>query len=421
MKIFGFDINFSRANNLTQQQPQEANIRRVITWEQQIQRVRQDIQKWRTAVKQAESIYFPNRYLLYQTYKDVVLDAHLSGALQQRTLNAANSGWQIVDKNGEYNDEATKLLETDWFQKFLYYSMESKYWGHSLIQLGDLYEFKFNDIEIIPRQYVKPEFCVVTQHSAGTTGERYDIEPYTDWVISVGEKRDLGLLMKASPLVIWKKNTVGSWSEHAEIFGSPLRIGKTDSRDETTRANMQGMLENMGSASWGVFDKDDIVEVIEGGRKDVQRIYGGLIDLMNKEISKLILGQTMTMEDGSSRSQAEVHERVVKQVEQADKEFLCTTVNDKLFPVLLRHGFKLNDLRFEFIEKDQLKITDQANFDIELIKSGKYHIDPEYILNKYGTPVEEMEQEQVEPKTQEAVNVNDFIAQQAANFSNLYK
>jgi hypothetical protein len=425
MKVFGYDISFSKAVDITKTQPMEANIRRVVTWEQQIQRIRQDIQKWRTAVKQAESVYFPNRYLLYQTYKDVVLDAHLSGAMQQRTLNAANSGWQMVNKtDGLVNEEATKLFETTWFQKFLYYAMESKFWGHSLIQLGDLEDDKFNEIELIPRHYVKPEFCIVTQHAAGTAGERYDVDPYIDWVISVGEKRDLGLLMKASPYVIWKKNTMGAWSEHAEIFGSPLRIGKTDTRDELTRSNMENMMSQMGSAPWAVVDKEDLVEIIEGGKKDVSRIYGGLVDLMNKEISKLILGQTMTMDDGSSRSQAEVHERVAKQVEQADKEFLCSTVNDILFPVLKRHGFKVDSIRFEFVEKDQLKITDQADFDIELIKSGKYHIDPEYILSKYGTPVEEIEEEQKEEENDKptgAVNVNDFIAEQAKKFSNLYK
>ena len=424
MKIFGFDLNLSRVNNQTQEQPPSANIRRVITWEQQLQRIRQDIQRWRTAIKQAESIYFPNRYQLYQTYKDVVLDAHLSGSMQQRTLNASNSGWQIVDKDGVRNKEATKLLESEWFQKFLYWSEESIFWGHSLIQLGSLEDFKFNNIELIPRQYVKPEFEIVTQHTAGTYGECYTVAPYLDWIISVGDKRNLGLLMKASPYVIWKKNTLGAWNEHAEIFGSPMRIGKTDTRDETTRANMEAMFANMGSASWGVFDKEDEIEMLTTS-KDISRIYNDLLLFLNKEISKLILGQTMTMEDGSSRSQAEVHERVAKQIEQADKEFLCSVVNDKLFPVLLRHGFSLNGLTFEFIEADSLKIEDQYKFEIELLKTGKYNIDPEYILQKYGTPTEEVEAEikkeatPSEPKA--AVNVNDFIAEQSRKFSNLYK
>jgi hypothetical protein len=45
-------------------------------------------------------------------------------------------------------------------------------------------------------------------------------------------------------------------------------------------------------------------------------------------------------------------------------------------------------------------------------------------LSKYGTPVEEIEEEQKEEENDKptgAVNVNDFIAEQAKKFSNLYK
>jgi hypothetical protein len=427
VRIFGYDLNVKRAENVVVKQPEVANIRRTITWEQQIQRIRQDIGKWRNAVKSAESIHLPNRFQLYQTYKDVVLDAHLSGALEQRTLNAIGSGWQVVDKaTGERNEEKTKLLESEWFTKFLRYALDSKFWGHSLVDLGDNVDLSFPDIELVPRQYVKPEYGIVTQHTAGNVGVSYNDEPYTKWVVPIGEKRDLGLLMKASPYSIWKKNTLGSWNEHAEIFGSPLRIGRTDVRDEATRANMEAMLANMGAAAYGVFDKDDAVEFIDGAKRDAYRIYGNLVEFLNKEMSKLIIGQTMTLDDGSSRSQAEVHERVSKQIEQSDKEFLKSVVNGLLFPRLNWHKFGLENTEFVFIEKDSLSIQDQSKFDIELIKSGKYNIPDEYIMSRYGTPVEEVQEKSDEGNAgagsvnNKGVNVNEFIQAQAERFGKLY-
>ncbi|MFK5282397.1 hypothetical protein ACI3PL_22835, partial [Lacticaseibacillus paracasei] len=83
--------------------------------------------------------------------------------------------------------------------------------------------------------------------------------PYSDWCIGVGQKRDLGLLLKITPLVIWKKNALGAWAEFIEKFGSPIRIGKTDSNDLQSVNNMENMLKNMGVASWGLFKTDDLI------------------------------------------------------------------------------------------------------------------------------------------------------------------
>ena len=48
---------------------------------------------------------------------------------------------------------------------------------------------------------------------------------------------------------------------------------------------------------------------------------------MNAAISKIVLSQTMTTDDGSSRSQAEVHKDVRDEVVEADSDLLCGTFN----------------------------------------------------------------------------------------------
>jgi len=105
----------------------------------------------------------------------------------------------------------------------------------------------------VPRIYVVPEFSLVRSNTATVTdGKHFDESPYNNWCIGVGEKKDLGLIMYLAPYVIWKKNAMAAWAEFAEVFGSPIRVGKTDVRDELTRKNMENMLRNMGVASWAV-------------------------------------------------------------------------------------------------------------------------------------------------------------------------
>jgi phage gp29-like protein len=84
---------------------------------------------------------------------------------------------------------------------------------------------------------------------------------------------DLGIFMKAAPLVLWKKNAMGAWAEFIEKFGSPIRIGKTDSTDQQSVDNMEGMLRNMGVAAWGLFKTDDIIELVESSHTDAYEVF----------------------------------------------------------------------------------------------------------------------------------------------------
>ena len=54
-------------------------------------------------------------------------------------------------------------------------------------------------------------------------------------------------------------------------------------------------------------------------------------------MSKLVNGQTMTVDSGSSRSQSEVHLRTENEVTKADIRNLLRWLNDTLLPALRAH------------------------------------------------------------------------------------
>lgn len=170
MKIFGREINiFNKVEpvqNVSVNKPATSDIRNTIKVETTLYRVRQTIAEWRTALTSAESIEYPNRYLLYRTYKDIELDAHLTACVQQRKSSLLSKEWIVVDKDGKENEEKTKLIKSKWFYDFLDNSIDSKFYGHSLIQFGSVIEDAFSSIELVPRIYVKPEFDIVTENYA---------------------------------------------------------------------------------------------------------------------------------------------------------------------------------------------------------------------------------------------------------------
>jgi hypothetical protein len=68
------------------------------------------------------------------------------------------------------------------------------------------------------------------------------------------------------------------------------------------------------------------VELIEAARSGTAD-YEALYERMDKAISKVVLSQTMTTDDGSSRAQAQVHQGVADHVIKSDADLLCESFN----------------------------------------------------------------------------------------------
>lgn len=387
MQIFGRNISFSKVQDVSKARPEDANLRKYIQkLQQQVHRVKEDVQKWRNATTSAESILNPQRFNLYRVYNDIVLDAHLTAAMQQRKNLILSRNFKIVDKAGKENEEKTKLIKKKWFREFLDLAMDSRFYGHSLIQFDSLENDEFKEVELVPRIYVKPEFHIVVEYPTNLVGIDYLESPYKEWCIGVGKSRDLGLLLKAAPLVIWKKNAIGAWSVFQDAFGTPLVKGKTNTRDEATRLNMENAVRSLSTGLSVVMDTDDEIDLLETTKQDAHQVFDMLIQRCNSELSKLILGQTSTMDEKSFVGSAEVQERVLQGYAELDEHFIEGVLNYQLIPFLNNLGFGLDGFTIECKQDEDLTIQERIKVDAELMKY--FELDPEYILETYGTPVE---------------------------------
>jgi hypothetical protein len=382
----GFFDRFKKIQDVSVNMPKTADIRRNITVPTQLYRGATDIAIYKLAVTAAESLLSPQRRQIYTIYKNIELDAHLTAAVNQRKNLTLCKDFDVL-LNGEEIEDLEKIIKQKWFRDFIDYSLDSLFYGHSLIQFDSVVNDAFKAVELVPREYVKPEFHIVTNTYADLSGTDYLEAPYNNWCIGVGKPKDLGLYLKAAPLVIWKKNALGAWSEFVEIFGSPIRIGKTNVRDEQTRANMESYLRNMAVASYGVFDTDDLIELVESNRSDAFQVFDMMIQRCNSEISKLILGQTGTLDEKAYVGSAEVQERVLKNVAYNDEFFIEGVLNYQLVPMMTRLGIFPEGVKITVKAEDDLSLIEQSKIDIELIKTGKFTFTPDYLEEKYGSEV----------------------------------
>jgi hypothetical protein len=364
----------------------------VIDLQQESKRlVEHDIADWRTACQMAKSFDNPNRIRLYEIYDDVALDLHLSGTIEQLNGYVKARSFKFVNEKGEEDEEAVKIFDQEWFKDLLDYHLEARYYGHSLIELGNIIVgannvMAYDGVTLIPREHVVPEKgrIVRIKGEDWKTGLPYREAPVTDWLIESGRKNDLGLFEKAAKETIAKKYALAFWDTFAEMFGIPIRIAKTSTRDEAERSKMAAMMENMGAKAWGVFDDSTDIELVESTKSDAYNVYDKRVERANSELSKLVLNQTMTIDDGSSLSQSQTHLDVLENLVESICDGIRDMVNNKLLPRMIHHGFPVQGLSFEWDEPVDYTPEQQKAFEEMIV--NHYEVPGDYFKKKYGVP-----------------------------------
>lgn len=362
---------------------------------------KKDIADWRAANQMAIDYENPNRCRLYDIYADCVLDAHLSGCIAQRKGKVLQKDFRLVDQNGKENTAATELLQSEWFADFLSLCLDSIYWGPTLIQLGDIIRdggpLRFNNVELVPRKHVIPEYGVVVRSPGDDWrgGISYREGDVANWCVEVGKPRDLGLLLKCAPSCISKKNMLAYWDVFGEIFGMPMRIARVNSLDDTERAKVEAALRDMGAAQYIVTSDGTEIEIKESSRGDAYNVFDRRIDRCNSEMSKAILNQTMTIDSGSSLSQSEVHLEIFERTTEADATMAGYTVNGRLLPLMAAHGFPVKGKRF--VWNNAASYTPAEQREIERLLLEYYEIPADYFTDKYGVAIDKPRESKTQP------------------------
>lgn len=358
---------------------------------------RKDIKDWRNAWQMAINVENPNRYRLYDIYQDVQIDNHLSGCIAQRKGFVMAKEFKLMDSHKKENEDAHKYFDKEWFKQLIAHVLDAPYFGHSLIELGNITEdgngnICYDGVHLIPRKHVIPEYgrVVLEAGQSWQDGIDYRLPPYTDYLIEAGRPDDLGLFLKAAPQTISKKNNLSFWDTFAETFGMPMRVAKTTSRDDKEIDKLEKMLRDAGTSLYAIMPADTDIEFIENSRGDSFNVYDRRIDRANSELSKLIIGQTMTIEDGSSLSQSQTHLEVFENIIDSDRDMLRDVINNQLIPRMIRHGFPLAGLTFEW--DDTINYTPEQQVAFETMIADRYEVDPIYFEEKYGMPVGERRQ-----------------------------
>ncbi|KZL19035.1 DUF935 domain-containing protein [Pseudovibrio sp. Ad37] len=169
-----------------------------------------------------------------------------------------------------------------------------------------------------------------------------------------------GLARVASWSYLLKSFALRGWAAYNEIFGMPLRVGKFDkSASDEDKAKLLQAVIGIANDAAGIIPKEMDIEFIQNSSRGGDSLFERLLVYLDKQVSKGVLGQTMTTDDGSSLGQAIVHNDVREDIQISDGRQIATTLNrDVVRPfVIFNYGQQpaYPTIRIEVVEAEDLE------------------------------------------------------------------
>ena len=365
-----------------------------------------DISDFVAGIRNYEQIDYPRRYKLFDLYADCLIDTHLSSVIDKRHDAIQDSEIAFIRNNGQVDDQIAEQISAPWFSSMIDDILDAKFQGFSLMQFYK--ENGWIKYYLVPRKNVDPVNRTIMHQQEDLQGIPWD---QFDNLVFAGTERGLGDLACCIPWVIYKRNDMADWAQFCEIFGMPTREYIYDETDETSRERALNDATNQGALSTFIHGKDTTMNLVDTQSKgESSGLYKNLADMANAEISKKILGNTLTTEAGASGSHAlgTVHAKEENKKTKSDRKYILQYLNYYMTDTFLSLGLDTRGGRFAFRDPKDIDLTAKMNIIVQA-RSLNVPVADDYIYEEFG--IEKPENyEELKQKEQENAARHDVLA-----------
>jgi phage gp29-like protein len=211
----------------------------------------------------------------------------------------------------------------------------------------------------------------------------------------------------------FKKGGLKYWVTFTEKFGMPWPVGKyAPGTSEPQKKEMLDMLERMVQDGIAIIPSNAQLEFMElkGGSANSD-IYEKLVQFCNSEISKALLGQTLTTEINGTGSYAasQTHNAVRQDIIDDDKALVCETIQKIIDRTV---GFNFGDAerpQFSMYAEEDVDLT-LSERDKNLTDGGRVKLKKPYYMRAYGLKEDEVDVSDAVQATPGAVQFSSEIS-----------
>jgi len=383
MKILDYEIKRIK-NYVKREQPERQGSFTI--YETQTEIIPAKIENFVESVIIAKSAYVQQRQFLYDMFQNAIdFDATLAALIDRRIESTAGKRLQYKVNDTEV-DVSQTLIDTPEFREFIKdYIRMTVFWGMGLFEFNPR---KWNDLDLfsyqsVPIKHIDPyaEMVRVTQFSASADDVNYK---ELNNVIFSGSKDSFGLLQQLTLLALRKRAAINDWSKYTALAGTNFRVVKYRGA-QLDKKQREAVLNKFANNTSGAVDLPSDIDVNSENQTSVSQnaLFENYVKYFDEQMTKLALGSTMTMDAGSSRSQAEVHERSTESLFDADAVMVLNMLNYDFYEI----GVNMFNLpqggRWSFVGNATTKNMQQVELDLKLAQLG-YLFTSEEIKAKYN-------------------------------------
>ena len=212
-----------------------------------------------------------------------------------------------------------------------------------------------------------------------------------------GHPSRYGVLRVVAWMYLFKNYDLKDWVSFCEVYGMPLRLGTYDATaSEKDKAALMDAIVRMGTDAAGIVPSGTDIKFIESNKQSSVDIYERLARFCDEQMSKAIVGQTLTSDSGGSYAQSKTHNDVRQDLTEADCKAVMETVRRDLIRPLVEFNFGVRAHVPYFVlnatDTDDLKETAEI---VNTLAATGLEIPKSWLYKKFNIPAPEKGEETI--------------------------
>lgn len=235
-----------------------------------------------------------------------------------------------------------------------------------------------------------------------------------------GHPSRAGILRVVAWMYLFKNYDLKDWVTFCEVFGMPLRLGKYNAAaSDADKRDLQNAIINLGTDAAGIIPDTADIDFIESNKTSSAEIYENLARYCDEQISKAVLGQTLTSDSGGSYAQGKVHADVRHDLTVADAVSLDETIDEYIIRPLVWFNFGA-DTECPHIQhdcKDPEDLKETAEIYKTLSADMGVRIPEKHIYKKFAIPEPEDDERCIDPFGRNLSGAGQLMQPETKSFS----
>lgn len=320
-------------------------------------------------------------------------DAHIRAVIETLESQILGDRYMLarVNEKGKYIKDVaeTQKIQGSQFDKIIKGIVESKLYGYTLLEIMpdiDPKTGKIAEVNSIERRNVLADQRIVLKRQGIW-------EPHWDLRHAVYERNyilvnsgDLGLFSATTPLILAKKFTVANYVNFSHTYGQPIIHGKTVSESNADRKRLANEIANAAQNKVVVTGIEDEVDIKTFTMSNSEKIYTGLIDFVNKEVSNLVLGsESMAGGMQSYVGSTKAHQDIFRDRIEVYRRYIENVMNEQVLPRLVAMGYVPSGLEFRY--SNRIEMSNEDRIKLYSLITDKYEVAADEIEKEFGINV----------------------------------